>query len=163
MDEMDPRIFEFLKSRDPEERKRAVKALAQIPTAESLRYLATIYKKDPDPTVRELAIKAGQHVKKLQAAGGWMNSAGTDENAVEEEYTPRYEVSAVDQQQAKGLMDKALDAVVQGNYERAEGFARKAFNLNPNLQFDSYYAGVAADIMGMEADDAIEALLSSTE
>jgi hypothetical protein len=33
MEEMDSRIVEALKSRDPEERKKAVKALAQIHSA----------------------------------------------------------------------------------------------------------------------------------
>ena len=40
MESMDPRIVEALKSRDPEERKKGVRALGQLLSSEALRYLA---------------------------------------------------------------------------------------------------------------------------
>jgi tetratricopeptide (TPR) repeat protein len=162
MEEMDPRIVEALKSRDPEERKKAVRALAQTHTAESLRYLATIYKKDPDPGVRDLAIKAGRHIKKERAAADWIG--GEDMRfSTNEQPAVSSGASAVAQEQAKGLMDKALDESVKGNYEKAEQYARQAFQLNPDLQYDSYYVGVASDVMGMEADEAVATLLTPSE
>lgn len=163
MEEMDPRILQALKSRDPEERKKAVKALAQIHTQEALRYLATIYKTDPDPDVRELAIKAGRHVKKSRAEGEWFGESkirSTDEVA---QAKPASKVSAVNQEQAKGLMDKALNESIQGNYDKAEEYARKAFQLNPDLQHDSYYAGIASEVMGMSTEEAIAELLRGME
>jgi hypothetical protein len=72
-------------------------------------------------------------------------------------------VSAVDQERAKSLMDKALDDAVKGTYDRAEQLARQAFQLNPDLQYDSYYAGIASEVMGMEAQEAIAELLRNPE
>ena len=158
MEEMDPRIIEALKSRDPEERKKAVRALAQTQTTESLRYLATIYKKDPDASVRELAIKAGRHIKKSRAAVDWVGEGDVRFSTNEIPAVSR--VSNVAQEQAKGLMDKALDESVKGNYEKAEEYVRQAFQLNPDLQFDTYYLGVASDVMGMNEDEVLAALLT---
>jgi hypothetical protein len=155
---MDPRIIEALKSRDPEERKKAVRALAQTHTTESLRYLATIYKKDPDASVRELAIKAGRHIKKTRAAVDWVGEG--DVRFSTKEVAAVSTVSSVAQEQAKGLMDKALDESVKGNYEKAEQYARQAFQLNPDLQFDTYYLGIASDVMGMNEEEVIAALLN---
>ena len=162
MEEMDPRILEALKSRDPEERKKGVRALGQMLTGEALRYLATIYKKDPDPGVRELAVKAGRHVKKMRAAGEWMGHEDDKDIRFGTNEVPAVVsgVSAVNKEQAKGLMDKALDESVKGNYEKGEQYARQAFQLNPDLQFDSYYIGIASEVMGMSAEEAIAALLA---
>jgi hypothetical protein len=163
---MDPRIVEALKSRDPEERKKGVRALGQLLSSEALRYLATIYKQDPDPGVRELAVKAGRHVKKMRAAGDWMGHEddkdvrfGTNEVPAVTTST----VSAVAKEQAKGLMDRALDETVKGNYEKGVEYARQAFQLNPDLQFDSYYVGVASEVMGLSAEEAIAILTSPKE
>jgi hypothetical protein len=163
---MDPRIVEALKSRDPEERKKGVRALGQLLSSEALRYLATIYKQDPDAGVRELAVKAGRHVKKMRAAGDWMGHEsdkdvrfGTNEVPA----VPSSTVSAVSKEQAKGLIDKALDESVKGNYEKGEQYARQAFKLNPDLQFDSYSIGIASEVLGMSADEAIAALTAPEE
>ena len=162
---MDPRIVEALKSRDPEERKKGVRALGQLLSSEALRYLATIYKQDPDPGVRELAVKAGRHVKKMRAAGDWMGHENDKDFRFGTNEVPAVvsNVSPVNKEQAKGLMDKALDEAVKENFERAEELARQAFQLNPDLQFDSYYVGVAADVMGMSSDEAIAELTKPKE
>lgn len=160
MEELDPRIVEALKSRDPEERKKAVRALGQTTSTEALRYLATIYKKDPDVGVRNLAIKAGRHVKKMRASTNW---AGDDDDyrfSTSEQPVVSSNVSAVAQEQAKGLMDKALDESVKGDYDKAQEYARQAFQLNPDLQYDTYYVGVASDVMGMDSEEAVAALLT---
>jgi len=72
MDVTDPRIIQYIRSRDPEERMKAVRALGQVHSAEALRYLATIYAQDPDDLVRDLALQAGRHVKKMRAAAHWV-------------------------------------------------------------------------------------------
>jgi hypothetical protein len=160
MEAMDPRIVEALKSRDPEERKKGVRALGQMLSSEALRYLATIFKSDPDQGVRELAVKAGRHVKKMRAAGDWVGHDadkdvrfGTTEMAA----VPSG-VSAGDKEQAKGLLEKALDETVKGDYKKGEQYVRQAFQLNPDLQFDTYAVGVASDVLGMSADEALAAL-----
>jgi hypothetical protein len=128
-----------------------------------LRYLATIYKRDPDASVRELAIRAGRHIKKMRAAGDWVGEGAKERSIPQAEEVRSSSVSAVDQERAKSLMDKALDDAVKGTYDRAEQLARQAFQLNPNLQYDSYYAGIASEVMGMEAQEAIAELLRNPE
>lgn len=67
----DPIIFQSLKSRDPEERKKGVIALGRVKDREAWRYLATIYKNDPDPLVRDLALQAGKYIKHMEIHGEW--------------------------------------------------------------------------------------------
>ncbi|MDQ7027852.1 MAG: HEAT repeat domain-containing protein [Anaerolineae bacterium] len=160
MEELDSRIVEALKSQDPEERKKAVRALGQTTSSEALRYLATIYKKDPDEGVRNLAIKAGRHVKKMRAASDWVVNDDDIRFATSEQPVVSSTVSAAVQEQAKGLMDKALNESVKGDYDKAEGYARQAFQVNPDLQHDSYYVGIACDVMNMDSEEAVAALLT---
>lgn len=72
---MNDEIFQLLRSEDPEDRKKAVRELAQLRDREVLRYLATVYKEDPDAEVRDLAVRAGKYVKKQMEAGEWMVAA----------------------------------------------------------------------------------------
>ena len=60
---MDNSILNDLSSVDPEIRKRGIKALVKSGDADAMRYLASLYKKDPDPDVRELALKGGKYLQ----------------------------------------------------------------------------------------------------
>ena len=102
----------------------------------------------------------------MRAAGDWMGHEadkdvrfGTNEVPA----VPSSTISAVSKEQAKGLIDKALDESVKGNYEKGEQYARQAFKLNPDLQFDSYSIGIASEVLGMSADEAIAALTAPEE
>lgn len=164
MSEMDPRILEALKSRDPEERKKAVRALGQTFTSESLRYLATIYKRDPDYGVRRLAIHAGRHVKKMRAAGDWVSDDSDDVRFMTSEQPAVPNTSkSVAEEQSKGLMDKALDESIKGNFDQAETFVRQAFSINPGLAESSYYVGIASDVLNMDGEAAIAELTKPSD
>lgn len=152
----DPRIFKLLKSTDPEERKDGVRALARTGEREALRYLATIYKEDADPGVRELALQAGQHIKKSLEAQQWVGDK-TDSAPVASQ--PKSTVAPAVAQQSKKLMDQAMELMMKGNYEKAEEAARKAFKMNPDLQHDQYYSGIASEVMDMPLEEAIAELL----
>lgn len=71
MADFDPIIFQALKSRDPEERKKGVIALGRTKDREAMRYLATIYKDDPDILVQDLALQAGKYIKHMGVQGEW--------------------------------------------------------------------------------------------
>lgn len=161
MESMDPRILEALRSDDPEERKKGVRALGQNFSNESLRYLATIYKRDPDYGVRRLAIHAGRHVKKMRAAGDWM--ADNDDKDVRFMTSEQPAIStdslSDSERQAKGLMDRALDESIKQDFEKAEVLVRQAFKQHPDLKNDPYYVGIASDVLGMPAEEAIASLL----
>jgi hypothetical protein len=153
----DPRIFQFLKSNDPEERKKGVKALARTGEREALRYLATIHKDDPDPEVRDLALKAGQHIKNAGTRDEWSGTG--DPKTTAEMAVLKAAVSEADTKTSKKMMEQALDFAMKEEFEKAEVIVRKAFTLNPNLQYESYFTGIASDVMGMEVQEAVAELL----
>jgi hypothetical protein len=60
-----------LESFDPEQRRRAIIALGRSGDLEALPHLAQVFRTDPDPQLRELARRAGIHIRDLnQARGG---------------------------------------------------------------------------------------------
>lgn len=161
MVEFDPLIFKSLRSSDPEERKKGIKALARTGEREALRYLATIYKEDPDPEVRQLALDGGKHVKRLLVQGDWVGEGV--KNPTQEMKAVKSSVPEKDQKLSKKYMDDALEFVVNEDYERAENLAKKAFALNPDLKHDPYYSGLASEVMGMPTEEAIATLLAGDE
>lgn len=60
---IDPRLIDRLSDPDAERRKQAVVAIARIKEYAALQYLATVYREDSDPQVRELARKGGQFLR----------------------------------------------------------------------------------------------------
>ncbi|MEM9955519.1 MAG: HEAT repeat domain-containing protein [Chloroflexota bacterium] len=158
MVDFDPRIFKSLRSSDPEERKKGVRALAQTGEREAFRYLATVYKQDPDPEVRQLALDAGKHVKKMLIQSDWVGEG--IKNPTQEMKAIPSGVPEADQKQSKKMMDDALELVVNEQYEKAEALAVKAFAINPDLDQDPYYRGLASEIMGMPESQAIDELMA---
>jgi hypothetical protein len=162
---IDPKIFDLIRSSDVEERKRGVKALARSEDREALRYLASLYKDDPDPEVRDLALKAGQHIKKRGELSEWGSDQGRGAAKFEDveikRDAPKQRNKLPDNpktKEAKALMDKAIELMMQSNYAEAQDLAYQAFELAPNLDTESYYATLASDIMGLPQAQAIAAL-----
>jgi hypothetical protein len=162
---INPMIFELIRSNDVEERKKGVKALARSEDREALRYLATLHKEDPDSEVRHLALLAGQHVKKRLALGDWGHDTGKSAEKLapvefktdgpkKKEKLP----SDATTTKAKGLLDKAMDFVMKSDYAEAQSLAYEAFEIAPQIANDPYYAGVAAEIMGVPQAEAIATL-----
>ncbi|MGJ3238144.1 MAG: HEAT repeat domain-containing protein [Anaerolineae bacterium] len=161
MVDFDPRIFKALRSDDPEERKKGVRALAQTGEKEAMRYLATIYQKDPDPSVRQLALDAGKHIKQLRLRGDWVGEGFKNPKQAEPQYTST--VPEADQKLSKKYMDDALELVVSEAYDRAEALAVKAFALNPDLRHDPYYSSLASEVMGMPTAQAIQTIMTRVD
>lgn len=60
---IDSRIIKMLASPNAENRRKAIKALAQTKDQAALPYLAKVYRDDADKEIRELARKAGIYIK----------------------------------------------------------------------------------------------------
>ncbi len=79
---IDQRVIQMTKHSDPENRKKAVKALAKSKDRAALPHLAWVYRHDADPEIRDLAYKAGVYVKKNAVQdssigdGGYPDSGG---------------------------------------------------------------------------------------
>lgn len=61
---IDSHILVLLDSANPEERKRAIHALARTAAPDALQFLANIFQRDPDPEIRDLALKAGVYIRR---------------------------------------------------------------------------------------------------
>lgn len=62
---MDERYIQALKSPDKERRRAAIVALGKSGDPAALPHLAYAHKHDPEPELRELALKAGRYAKKM--------------------------------------------------------------------------------------------------
>src|SRR5437879_6416085 len=58
------RTIEQLSSQDVETRRLAIIALGNSADQRAMEALANVYKTDPDPALRELALKAGRYIKR---------------------------------------------------------------------------------------------------
>ncbi|MBI1255976.1 MAG: hypothetical protein GC204_00755 [Chloroflexi bacterium] len=56
-------LIRQLKNPDPDVRKRAIMALGKAKDPTALKALADVVRNDPDPTLRNLALKAGQYIR----------------------------------------------------------------------------------------------------
>jgi hypothetical protein len=59
-----------LRSVSVDQRRAAIIALARAGDAGALSALAHVYRTDPDPALRELALKAGRHIQRLKGVPG---------------------------------------------------------------------------------------------
>jgi len=156
---IDRDLVEMLDSSDPEDRIFAVKAMAKSKNPEYLQYLASVYKTDYDPQVKELALKAGKYIKKMAAEEEW---TGGDEEYDEdaEDEIEEVEVSGMDVQRAQGFVEQAMNLNLHNQNEKAAEALAKAFRVNPNLRHDGYAVGLAASVTGLGDEAAFEYLTS---
>jgi hypothetical protein len=64
-----------LQSTDPNQRRQAIIALGSSKNPAALQHLAQIFRTDPEPELRELARKAGVHIRKAMDSAGAANVA----------------------------------------------------------------------------------------
>ncbi|RMG90240.1 MAG: HEAT repeat domain-containing protein, partial [Chloroflexi bacterium] len=178
---VDRRLIQQLDNPDPEVRKKVIKALAKSQDPSAIKYLATLYKTDSDPEVRELALKAGKYIRKVAGddigsdSGRSMSFTSPLDTAEDEDSVypqddasapPRpedIEVPEADAQRARSYLEQALDLQVRGEDERAVQFIARAFRLNPKFQFDGYALGVAATVMNRGRDEVLTFLKPEIE
>ncbi len=154
--------LEQLASPDVSERRQAIIALGKSADPRALAPLANIYKNDPDPTLRELALKAGRYLKGLTAS---MPSAATSSSApvaqttltvssslaieaAKPELKPK-EVTYADRQRAKGRVDYAIGLVAEGRNEKALSELVDAIRINPELATDQVALNLASSVTGI--------------
>jgi HEAT repeat protein len=182
---LDTLLLKQLNDPDPSVRKKAVIALGKTQDQDALPYLATVYKKDRDPEIRQLAKKAGVYIKQQTAdifpasaqvtSGGAALTASNDDDLMSSASTyyeelvlpepdPVVEVSELNQERAKGLLQQALDANLRGNNDKAIHYLQNALKRNPNLKRDSYALSMASTITGIPSGErAMETLLEDVK
>lgn len=174
---IDTHTLRLLNSRSAAERERAIKALAQSKDPDALPHLAKVYQNDPEPTLRELARKAGVYIRKysspsedslplMSSAYDYEDDDSRDDDSpltpldadspVIEEKTKNKPVSEAAQERARGLVSQALDASMRGDQERAYKLVRQALKKDPGVGRDSYSRRALESITGLPYERARE-------
>lgn len=155
-------LIRQLKDKDPAQRRAAILALGNSKDKRALKYLAEVYRNDPDPALQQLAYKAGAFIKKHGEAEADSSTYQSPEPEFESQ--PRHDmpvkVSDKDKDRAQGYLDRALDFHMNGNKAQVAENLLKALQYNPNLRKDSVAAGLAAETFGRNADEAFDMLMN---
>lgn len=147
---MDQQTITMLKDPDPQTRLRAVKALAATHDAAALRYLATVYRQDSDPRVREAARRAGVYLRENGIDPVPTKAAPTPDVPL-----PPPPASPAQQAKARALVEQAVALNLQGKRDKALKAITRALALDPALKGDTYTAGAAAAATGLGPEEAI--------
>ena len=179
-------LMRQLQSPEPAERRQAISGLANLRDPRALTELANVYKNDPDPAIRELALKAGRYIKKYAdpaASAGEGNSSGSTSASQSGGYSsasgfatggdssagttapprPRPaepEVTPRDAELAKGHLDAATGHYTNGSRARAVESLGKALALNPALRKDSFAANLITTLTGKSVDEGMRLLVN---
>ncbi len=135
-----------LGSDDPAQRRQAIAALANSRDPAALKPLAVVFKNDPDPALRELALQAGRYLRQYALD---QPASAEDEEA---------EVSARDRELAKSLLDATTTHHLDGDKGRALDNLGKALSLNPALQKEPFVANLVRSLTGMSVAEAMPLL-----
>ena len=151
-------LVEQLQSDDPNQRRQAVSALANSKNPAALKPLAYVYRNDPDPDLRELALKAGRFIRQHADQQGEQQAERASPGGAEQFQAER-EITARDREMAKGQLDAATGHFTQGDNARAIDGLGRALTLNPELQEDQFVINLITNIMRMPVADALPILM----
>lgn len=144
-----------LKSRDPAERKAAIRAVARAKDRNALKQLARMASDDHDKEIQKLAAQAVTYIRRqlgeIPAEGGKDSKQAGKEAA-------KVGVSEQDEAKARRAVGNAQTFLMQNDKSKAASLLRKALQLNPNLRSDSYLLSLAEEITGAEGPEAIASL-----
>lgn len=138
-------------------RREAIIELGKTKDVAALEPLADVFRGDADPDLRELARKAGLYIRQNNPADSTAEPAATP--AAEASPRTKTYVSPEDERKAKLFIDEAMHLSINNLNDRALKSLRNALKANPNLQDDHYFIGIAAEIMHVDATEAIDRLL----
>ncbi|MBC7809830.1 MAG: HEAT repeat domain-containing protein [Burkholderiales bacterium] len=171
---MNEKLFALLQDPDPAWRRRAIIALARSGDVDALRPLAEIVMNDPVPELRELARKAGRHIRRQ------IDAVASGEPTLIEEIAPT--TKAVMQsddadgdvfimpanwylasserpiQKARWHYSRALDLHLEDRNKRASKELSKALRLDPTMGEETPVANFAALVTGLPRTQALEVL-----
>ncbi len=143
-----------LKNPDPEQRRQAIIALANTRDPAALAPLAAVYRGDPDPALRDMALKAGRYIQQESEKAG---TATPSSSAVSPPQPPG--VSKRDAELAQFYLDAATNHQTLGDRGRAIEHLGKALSLNPARAHETFVANLISLTTGMPVDEALPVLL----
>jgi hypothetical protein len=143
----------YFKDSDPQVRIKAIKAAAKAVDRKSLKTLAVMVADDPDPAVREMARKAGVHIRQQLGDLPMRTTTKTGEALVA--------VKPGAEAMARSLTDSAVALQIGGENARGMKQLERALHHNPNLRHDAYFRSVADSLTGLHGDESIKMILDT--
>ena len=154
---------------DPAVRRAAIIALGQSKNPTALPALAAVYRTDPDPALRELALNAGRFIRQHSSSDspGAGPAAHSAPHASEEPLYARPApdpapepkvVSARDKERARGYLDTAISQHTGGQRARAIENLGKALSIDPDLAKEAFVSNLIITLTGRSTKDAIAIL-----
>lgn len=151
-------LLHEIRSPDPQVRGEAIIRLANLRDPSVLPALAEIHRTDPDPRLRELALKAGRYVR-LNAAPAEPLPAPAESVSAEAAATATPPAAdAATRQRARGLLDAAAGYHIQGLKARAIESLGRALDMDPALVADAFAANLAMAVTDLPRDEALAAV-----
>jgi hypothetical protein len=171
-----------LSSKDPAQRREAIIALGKSNDGAALKSLAEVYRNDPDPTLRDLALRAGKHLRQqvgddavVAAVGGAaaalarpqaerlrreVSEYDEDESPTKPEPArPQKVIKETDRTLARSLTNEALTHNANNENAKALKALKTAIKANPEIIDDQFFLGVAGSVTGLEGREAVKLLL----
>jgi hypothetical protein len=149
-----------LKSKDANERKQAIVALANSGDPRAVEILRKVAASDPQPVLREIAAKAESHLRSKLGQSTLMPlqasySSGTALSESAPDYTSLSSDRTPSSSSARGQLNNAYGAKVNGDKAGALAALMAALDLDPNLSGDPAVRQLASDLTGQSPDQAI--------
>ncbi|GAB4514080.1 MAG: hypothetical protein OHK0046_15660 [Anaerolineae bacterium] len=142
-----------LRSRDPEQRKDAIKAVAREVDRNALRQLAILAGDDPEEEIRDLARRAGVYIR--QKIG---ELPPPPDPKADPKKPPKIPVDAKDAAAAQNLVRDAMTGQIAGDKGRMVKSLTRALKLDPNLRHDAYFVSLVETAVDTEGEAALERL-----
>lgn len=158
-DTMIDSLLNELHSTDPQVRGEAIIQLANLRDPGILPALAEIHRTDPDPRLRDLALKAGRYVR-LNAAPADPSSEAASfmSAAVPAKEAQQPKADPATRQRARNLLDAAAGYHIQGFRARAIENLGKALDIDPLLKSDTFATNLAQAVTDLPSDAAMDAM-----
>jgi hypothetical protein len=143
-----------LENPDPQQRRQAIIALANARNPAALKPLAAVYHGDPDPELRDLALKAGRYIRQEadKTTGAPETPPGSAESVQEAG------VSTRDAELARFYLNAATTYHTSGDRGRAIENLGKALSLNPARAQETFVANLILIVTGLPVDQAVPLL-----
>lgn len=139
-------LLQDLQDPDPQVRGEAIIRLANLGDRNALPALAAVHRNDPDPRLRELALKAGRHIQ--------LNAPQSEAPAGTPPPAPKT-VAPHERARARSLLDAAAGYHIGGEHARAIESLGRALDIDPALSSDGFATNLAAALTGLPRTEAV--------
>ncbi len=154
---LDKRLLKQLKDKDPKVRRKAIVALADSRDMAALGPLEQVASSDPEQKLRDLAVRAQNHLKEQVAR----KEKPAEPEPAHSSSAAAPKVSEKEAARAKGYMDEALSYYIAKDLSKATSSLSKALRVNPALKNESYFLSLAGDVLNADPEEAVRILLDS--